>query len=93
MDVAKFVKLISRPPLKLLLCQPAAQQKLAHWMTARMALLQCMLQIGNQFLRSEQSSHGPSYDGTPYTFFSRPDHSQVDRASPVHFQFVFSAWL
>jgi hypothetical protein len=53
MDVAKLVELISRPPLELFLGQSAAQQKLADRMGSRMPLLQCMLQIGDEFFRSE----------------------------------------
>jgi hypothetical protein len=53
MDIAKFMKLIFRPALKLFLCQPTAEKKLADRMRPRVALLQSMLKIGDQFCRGK----------------------------------------
>jgi hypothetical protein len=60
MDVAKFMKLIARPPLELFLGQPAGQQQLPHRMRSWMSLTQGFFQIRDQFFWSQYSSHNSS---------------------------------
>src|ERR1043166_3087827 len=47
-NIAKLVKLIARPALELFLGKSAAEQKLAHGMRPRVALLQSVLQIRDE---------------------------------------------
>jgi hypothetical protein len=59
-NIAEFVKLISCPPLKLILGQSTAEQELPNRMRPRMALLQSVLQVFDQFFWSEHVDHNSS---------------------------------
>src|SRR5215468_2250863 len=57
MDVAKFMKLILGPPLKLFSGQSTTKEKLPDRMRSGVSLLQDILQIGNQILWSKHLRH------------------------------------
>jgi hypothetical protein len=57
MDVAKFMKLILGPPLKLFSRQSTTEEKLPDWMRPGVSLLQSILKIGNQILWSKYLRH------------------------------------
>jgi hypothetical protein len=54
------VELISCPPLKLFFAQSTAEQELPNRMRPRMALLQRVLQVCDQFFRCEHVEHNSS---------------------------------
>src|SRR5262247_4566140 len=57
MNVAKFMKLIFGPPLKLFSGQSTTEEKLADRMRSGMSLLQGILKISNQILWSKYLRH------------------------------------
>src|SRR6267142_2049847 len=57
MDVAKFMKLILGPPLKLFSGQLTTEEKLPDWMRPGVSPLQSILKIGNQILWSKYLRH------------------------------------
>jgi hypothetical protein len=57
MDVAKFMKLILGPPLKLFSRQSTTEEQLPDWMKPGVPLLQSTLKIGNQILWSKYLRH------------------------------------
>jgi len=54
-----LAELISHPTLQLLFRPTAAQQQLTNRMRSRIALLQCVLQIIDEFLGPKQTCHNP----------------------------------
>jgi hypothetical protein len=57
MDVAKFMKLILGPPLKLFSGESTTEKKLPDRMRPGVSLLQGILKIGNQILWSKYLRH------------------------------------
>jgi hypothetical protein len=57
MDVAKFMKLILGPSLKLFSGQSTTEEKLPDWMRPGVSLLKGILKIGNQILWSKYPQH------------------------------------
>src|SRR4029450_5428443 len=57
MDVAKFMKLILGPPLKLFSRQSTTEEKLPDWMRPGVSLLQSILKISNQILWTKYLRH------------------------------------
>jgi hypothetical protein len=86
-NITEFVKLISCPTLKLFFRQSTSEQELPNRMGPRMALLQRVLQVFDQFLRSEHVDHNSSLRCEMRLFVA--DDNQVEAVSPGQFILSF----